>query len=145
MLEYFRELGRSRRTFRDLRSSCKIILGSTRKYFKGAGEIWALFSGSKGALTPTGNPLGGPLKCRQRSDILLLTGNVSLTLTKYKEEEQIHEIYDHNTYTTSKHLNYTKNIYHLFLPFFRQSNKEDKTTKKNQIRSATLGRTAMKL
>ena len=33
-------------------SSSNIILGSTRKYFKGSGEIWPLFSGSKGALAP---------------------------------------------------------------------------------------------
>ena len=34
--------------FRDLGSSSKIILGSMRKYFNGAGKISALFSGSKG-------------------------------------------------------------------------------------------------
>ena len=28
----------------DLKSSSKIILGSARKYFKGAGEVWALFA-----------------------------------------------------------------------------------------------------
>ena len=28
-----------------------MILANTRKQFKGAGEIWALFSGSKRALT----------------------------------------------------------------------------------------------
>ena len=44
------ELGRSCITFRDLGSSSKINLGSARKYFKGAGEIWTLFSESKGAL-----------------------------------------------------------------------------------------------
>ena len=37
-------------TFRNL-SSSKIILGSTRKYFNGPAEMWALFSGSKGVLT----------------------------------------------------------------------------------------------
>ena len=52
VLNSFRELGRSCITFRDLRGTVKIILGSTRKCHKGAREIWALFSGSKGALTP---------------------------------------------------------------------------------------------
>ena len=46
MLEYFRGLGRSYITFMNLGSSSERILGSTRKYFKGAGEIWALFLGS---------------------------------------------------------------------------------------------------
>ena len=50
VLDSFRELGRSCISFRDFGSSVKIILGSTRKYHKGAREIWALFSGSKGAL-----------------------------------------------------------------------------------------------
>ena len=53
VLSSFRELGRSYITFRDMGSTVKIILGSIRKYHKGAREIWALFSGSKGALTPT--------------------------------------------------------------------------------------------
>ena len=52
VLNSFRELGRSCITFRDLGSTVKIILGSTRKYHEGAREIWALFSGSKGALPP---------------------------------------------------------------------------------------------
>ena len=52
VLNCFRELKRSCITFRDLGSTVKIILGSTRKYHKGAREIWALFSGSEGALTP---------------------------------------------------------------------------------------------
>ena len=52
VLNCFRELGRSCITFRDLGSTVKIILGITRKYHKGARKIWALFSGSKGALTP---------------------------------------------------------------------------------------------
>ena len=52
VLNSFRELGRSCITFRDLGSTVKMILGSTRKYHKGVREIWALFSGSKGALTP---------------------------------------------------------------------------------------------
>ena len=52
VLNSFRELGRSCITFWDLGSTVKIILGSTRKYHKGAREIWALFSGSKGVLTP---------------------------------------------------------------------------------------------
>ena len=47
-----RELERSCITFRDLGSTVKIILGSTRKYHKGARKIMALFSGSKGALIP---------------------------------------------------------------------------------------------
>ena len=53
VLNGFRELERSCITFRDLGSTVKIISGSTRKYHKGARGIWALFSGSKGALTPT--------------------------------------------------------------------------------------------
>ena len=53
VLNNYRELGRSCITFRNLGSTVKIILGSTRKYHMGAREIWALFSGSKGALTPT--------------------------------------------------------------------------------------------
>ena len=40
--------------FSDLGNSSRIILGSTRQYLKRAGEIWALFSGSKGALKTTG-------------------------------------------------------------------------------------------
>ena len=52
VLNGFRELGRSCITFRDLGSTVKIILGSTKKYHEGARKIWALFSGSKGALTP---------------------------------------------------------------------------------------------
>ena len=48
VLNGFRELERSCITFRDLGSTVKIISGSTRKYHKGAREIWALFSGSKG-------------------------------------------------------------------------------------------------
>ena len=52
ILSSFRELGRSCITLRDLGGTVKIILGSTRKYHKGAREILALFSGSKGALTP---------------------------------------------------------------------------------------------
>ena len=43
----------------DLWSCSKIILGSTRKYFKRSGEIGALFSSSKRALTH----LGGPHYC----------------------------------------------------------------------------------
>ena len=56
VLSNLRELGRSYITFMDLGSTVKIILGSTRKYHKGAKEIWALFSGRKGALTPTSHP-----------------------------------------------------------------------------------------
>ena len=52
VLNSFRKLGRSCIIFRDLGSTVKIVLGSTRKYCKGAREIWALFSGTKGALTP---------------------------------------------------------------------------------------------
>ena len=59
ILSSFREMERSCITFRDLGSTVKIILGSTRKYHNGAREIWALFSGSKGALTPT-SPLQPP-------------------------------------------------------------------------------------
>ena len=59
VLSSFRELGRSCITFRDLGSTDKVILGSTRKYHKGARESWALFSGSKGALTLT-SPLPPP-------------------------------------------------------------------------------------
>ena len=33
-------------TFRDLVSSSKIILGRTRKYFKGAGRFWPYFQGA---------------------------------------------------------------------------------------------------
>ena len=58
VLNGFRELERSCITFRDLGSTIKIISESTRKYHEGAREIWALFSGSKGALTPT--PLSHP-------------------------------------------------------------------------------------
>ena len=47
----FRELGRTI-TFRDLCSTDKTILGSIRKYLKGAGKIWALLSRSKEALLP---------------------------------------------------------------------------------------------
>ena len=43
VLNSFGELGRSCITFRDLGSTVKIILGSTRKYHKGAREIWAIF------------------------------------------------------------------------------------------------------
>ena len=39
VLNSFRELGRSYFTFMDLGSTVKIILGSTRKYHKGAREI----------------------------------------------------------------------------------------------------------
>ena len=46
VLNTFRELGRSCITFRDLGSTFKIILRSTRKCHKGAREIRALFSGS---------------------------------------------------------------------------------------------------
>ena len=53
VLNGFREPGRSCITFRDLGSTVKIISGSARKYHKGARKIWALFSGSKEALTPT--------------------------------------------------------------------------------------------
>ena len=56
VLNGFRGLERSCITFRDFGSTAKIISGSTRKYHKGAREIWALFSGSKGALTPTHPP-----------------------------------------------------------------------------------------
>ena len=56
VLNSFRELGRSCITFRDLGNTAKIILGSTRKYHKGARKIWAIFSGSKGALPPTPPP-----------------------------------------------------------------------------------------
>ena len=34
----------------------KILLGSRGKYFKGSGEINALFSGIKGAQAPSGGP-----------------------------------------------------------------------------------------
>ena len=57
VLNSFRKLGRSCITFRDLGSTVKIILGSTRKYHKGAREIWSLFSGSKEAHTPTPPPI----------------------------------------------------------------------------------------
>ena len=60
VLNNFRKLGRSCITFRDLRSTVKIILGCTRKYRKGAREIWALFSGSEEAYTP---PLPPPTPC----------------------------------------------------------------------------------
>ena len=56
VLNSFRKLGRSCITFRDLGSTVKIILGCTRKYRKGAREIWALFSGSEEAHTPTAPP-----------------------------------------------------------------------------------------
>ena len=52
VLSSFRERGRSCITLRDLKGTVKIILGTTRKYHEGAREIWALFSGSKGVLTP---------------------------------------------------------------------------------------------
>ena len=55
-------------TFRDLWSTVKIILGSTRKYFKRAGEIWALFSNNKEALPPP-PPLG--MKARAMSRMQL--------------------------------------------------------------------------
>ena len=58
VLNGFRELERSCITFRDLGSTVKIISGSTRKYHKGAREIWALFSGSKGP--PPAPPHEGP-------------------------------------------------------------------------------------
>ena len=51
MLEYFRELGRSWCTLRDIGCRSKISYRSNRKYFKGAGVVSALFSGSKEALT----------------------------------------------------------------------------------------------
>ena len=54
----FGELGSSCIIFRDLGSTSKIILGSRGKYFRGAGEIWAAFSGSKEALTPLPPPRG---------------------------------------------------------------------------------------
>ena len=56
VLSSFRELERSCITFRDLGSTVKIILGSTRKYHKGAREIWALFSVSKEILSPISHP-----------------------------------------------------------------------------------------
>ena len=56
VLNSFRKLGRSCITFRDLGSTVKIVLGCTRKYRKGAREIWALFSGSEEAHTPTPPP-----------------------------------------------------------------------------------------
>ena len=52
VLNGFRELERSCITFRNLGSTVKIFSGSTRKYHKGASEIWALFSGSKGSPPP---------------------------------------------------------------------------------------------
>ena len=52
MPEYFWGAGEQLYYFRDFGSTNKIIFGSRGKYFRGAGEIWVLFSGSKGALTP---------------------------------------------------------------------------------------------
>ena len=48
-LEWFKRAGKKLCTV-------KIILGSTRKYHKGGRKIRALFSGSKGALTPPPPP-----------------------------------------------------------------------------------------
>ena len=47
VLNGFRELERSCITFRDLGSTVKIISGSTRKYHKGAREIWNYFQGAR--------------------------------------------------------------------------------------------------
>ena len=54
MTYIFGDLGRSWSFFRDLGSKGKILLGSRGNYFQGSGEINALFSGIKGALTPLG-------------------------------------------------------------------------------------------
>ena len=77
MLEYFRELWRSCiiLTFRDLRSSSKIVLGSTRKYFKGAWEILTLFSGCKG--TPTPPPPPSSLSLSLSLSLFLAPGRAS--------------------------------------------------------------------
>ena len=80
VLNGFRELKRSCITFRDLGSTVKIILGSTRKYHKGAREIWALFSGSKGFPFPLPPPPPPPPQrrasykglIRWQRDIILL-------------------------------------------------------------------------
>ena len=78
VLNSFRKLGRSCITLRDLESTVKIILGSTRKYREGAREIWALlFSGSKGALAPTPPPtptrrVSYKVLIRWHRDIILL-------------------------------------------------------------------------
>ena len=56
MLKYFRQLGTNCITFRDLGNSSKIVLGSTRKYFKGAGGIWALLSTYPHPIPPPRGP-----------------------------------------------------------------------------------------
>ena len=72
MLEYFRKLGRSSSSFRDLGCSSRIILGSTREYFYGVWEIEALFSGSKEPVAPLGRPFN--LKyCSRRNDLFKIS------------------------------------------------------------------------
>ena len=79
VLNNYRKLGRSCITFKDLGSTVKIILGCTRKYRKGAREIWALFSGSEEAHTPPPTPPSHPTRrvsykglIRWHRDIILL-------------------------------------------------------------------------
>ena len=46
--------------FKDFGSKGKILLGSRGNYFQGFGEINALFTGIKGAQTPSGGLFNGP-------------------------------------------------------------------------------------
>ena len=78
----FRKLGNWEEavfTFKGFGENSQNTLGSTRKYRKGAREIWALFSGSNGALTPPPSPLPPP---REGSHIRDLSVGIDIILLK---------------------------------------------------------------